>query len=80
MNPGPPPCQGGSPNQECVLDGSSSPSKLTATIPVPERPPVDNRLLRGFRAWLEGRVSVDTAEYYVGWCLVVCGRPLGVSM
>ncbi len=30
----------------------------------PRRPPVDNALVSGFRAWLEGKVSGDTADYY----------------
>jgi intergrase/recombinase len=35
-------------------------------VPAPPKPCVDNRLLEGFRGWLHGRVSEDTAEYYAG--------------
>ncbi len=34
-------------------------------MPSPPHPVVDNRLLEGFGRWLGGRVSEDTAEYYV---------------
>ena len=66
MNPGPPPCQGGSCVEDSLLDDSDSSSFLTTNIALPARPPVDNALTAGFRAWLEGRVSQGTAEYYVG--------------
>jgi len=40
--------------------------QLTTQVAAPPRPRVDNRLLEGFRRWLESRVSDDTTEYYVG--------------
>jgi len=33
-------------------------------LPSPPRPPVDKTLVEGFRGWLEGRTSSETAEYY----------------
>ncbi len=46
--------------------GSGGNEELTTQAPAPSRPRVDNRLLEGFRGWLRGRVSDETAEYYVG--------------
>ncbi len=64
MNPGPPPCEGGVPSQASEGDGAENKCKLTTRVAAPPRPPVDNSLLSGFREWLEGQVSGDTAEYY----------------
>ena len=65
MNPGPPPCEGGAPCQADNVFGGGINQELTTQVAAPPRPPVDNRLLEGFRSWLGGRVSEDTAEYYV---------------
>ena len=43
------------------------------------KPRVDNRLLEGFRAWLQGRVRRDTAEYYAGVVERASGRPARAS-
>ena len=66
MNPGPPPCEGGVPSQASETEGAENSWKLTTRVAAPPRPPVDNRLVAGFREWVEGQVSGDTAEYYAG--------------
>ncbi len=64
MNPGPPPCEGGVPTQASGAEGAENSWKLTTRVAAPPRPPVDNQLVAGFREWLEGQVSGDTADYY----------------
>jgi len=64
LNPGPPPCQGGVCDQEGLADDTGSSWSLTTPLPSPPRPPVDKALVEGFRQWLRGKVSEDTAEYY----------------
>ncbi len=66
LNPGPPPCEGGAPCQADKLYGGGNHQELTTRQAAPPRPRVDNHLLEGFRAWLQGRVSDETADYYVG--------------
>ena len=64
MNPGPPPRQGGVPTQADKLYGVGNHQELTTRQAAPPPPRRDNRLLEGFRAWLRGRVSGETADYY----------------
>ena len=66
MNPGPPPYQGGAKDQSSLAKVGEASRELTPRVPAPLRPLVDNRLVEGFRAWLSGSVSGDTAEYCVG--------------
>ncbi len=65
MNPGPPPCEGGVPCQADKGFGAAGDGQLTTQVAAPPRPRLDNRLLKGFRGWLRGRVSCETVDYYV---------------
>ena len=80
MNSGSPRCEGGASCQADKGFSGGSNEELTTWASAPSKPRVDNRLLEGFRGWLRGRVSGETADYYVGVVEWASGRLGGASM